>query len=106
MTGKFLFSTLEDERLVEAVAQYSCLYDSSDKEFKSQQSRENAWSKIGARVGRNGKISFNKRSNFRNLVYNLWVHFKSANNNESFEISTLFIRLLEYIDAFELNLFV
>lgn len=53
--SKVLFSVLEDEKLVEVVAKFSCLYDLASPVYKNQLIKDNAWKEVAGQVERSGK---------------------------------------------------
>lgn len=56
--NKVLFSVAEDEKLVELMSKYQCIYNSSAPEYKDHYIKEYAWNKISDAVQRSGnKIS-------------------------------------------------
>lgn len=63
--SKILFSVIEDEKLVEMVAKFDCLYDLASPLYKNQLIKDNAWREIAEQINRSGK----------NIViyYNLYV---------------------------------
>lgn len=55
MSGKEFFTVAEDEKLVEIVSKYPCLYDLSSPMYKDQTAKESAWKEIAELVERTGK---------------------------------------------------
>lgn len=53
--SKVLFSVLEDEKLIEVVAKFSCLYDLASPVYKNQLIKDNAWKEVAEQVERSGK---------------------------------------------------
>ncbi|XP_012143753.1 uncharacterized protein LOC105662835 [Megachile rotundata] len=52
MSGKFQFSSEEDEMLIECIRNYPVLYDISDKDYKNYLVKENVWREISTKLGR------------------------------------------------------
>lgn len=52
---KVLFSVVEDEKLVEFLSQFVCVYDSASPLYKNQTEKDNAWKEIAEYVERSGK---------------------------------------------------
>ncbi|XP_044734314.1 transcription factor Adf-1-like [Chrysoperla carnea] len=46
MTSKVIFSSVDDEKLVETVAKFPCIYDTSNKLYKNQVAKDNAWKEV------------------------------------------------------------
>ena len=57
MTAKFQFSSEEDEKLIENVANYSFLYNICDENYKNHELKENVWKEISYELKRTGKYS-------------------------------------------------
>jgi len=53
--SKVLFTVVEDEKLVEMVAKFNCLYDLSCTLYKNQTIKDNAWKEVAEQVKRSGK---------------------------------------------------
>lgn len=52
---KVLFTVIEDEKLVEMVAKFICLYDLDCKLYKNQTIKDNAWKEVAEQVKISGK---------------------------------------------------
>ncbi|XP_022166411.1 uncharacterized protein LOC111030965 isoform X2 [Myzus persicae] len=50
--SKILFSVIEDEKLVEMVAKFDCLYDLASPLYKNQLIKDNAWREIAEQINR------------------------------------------------------
>lgn len=50
-----LFTVVEDEKLVEMVAKFNCLYDLRCTLYKNQTIKDNAWNEVAEQVKRSGK---------------------------------------------------
>ncbi|CAI6355788.1 unnamed protein product [Macrosiphum euphorbiae] len=50
--SKVLFTVIEDEKLVEMVAKFNCLYDLGCKLYKNQTIKDNAWKEVAEQVKR------------------------------------------------------
>lgn len=49
------FSRVDDEKLIERVREYPCLYNHEQKDFKDFQIRENAWNEISVILSKTSK---------------------------------------------------
>ncbi|KAL4091857.1 hypothetical protein QTP88_026472 [Uroleucon formosanum] len=55
--SKVLFTVIEDEKLVEMVAKFNCLYDLGCKLYKNQTIKDNAWKEVAEQVKRSANPS-------------------------------------------------
>jgi len=53
--SKVLFTVVEDEKFVEMVAKFNCLYDLRCTLYKNQTTKDNAWKEVAEEVKRSGK---------------------------------------------------
>lgn len=65
--SKIHFTAAEDEKLVEMVAKFDCLYDLTSPLYKNQVTKDNAWKEIAEHVERSSK----------NIIrYNYYIRIK------------------------------
>lgn len=69
------FLAAEDEKLVEVISSYSCIYDSESPKYKNQSVKDNAWVEIADYVERSGKKQLYRtvRSNIRGFALTLYL---------------------------------
>lgn len=56
INAKLLFSLAEDEKLIESVSKYPCLFDLGHSSCKNQTTKDNSWKEVAAYLKRTGKI--------------------------------------------------
>jgi len=64
------FNSVDDEKLIECVRNYPVLYKLSDKNYKDNSVKENAWKEISHFVGKNGMYYWIKIIIIINSQYN------------------------------------